>query len=144
MSFAKQLLLSDINYSAWANQCLLDSCSTFTAEELERDLRLSHSSIIATLRHFYDGERVWLPSLQETPDLGTFLLPQDSPPALSLDALKQSWPKLWDSYRLWLQDQSEATLGVELMVQMPGRESRLPRWKILRHIPSSIADKSLP
>ena len=134
MSFAKHLLLSDIAYSAWANQCLLDGCSAFTGEELERDLRVSHTSILATLRHFYDGERVWLPSLRDTPDLGTFLLPQGSAPALSLDVLKQSWSKLWYDYRHWLQNQSESSLGVELTVQMPGSGPRLPRWKILRHV----------
>jgi uncharacterized damage-inducible protein DinB len=134
MSFARQLLLSDIAYSAWANQRLLDGCSVFTAEELERDLRLSHTSILATLRHFYDGERVWLPCLRDTPDLGSFLLPQDPAPALSLDALKQSWPKLWDGYHRWLQNQSETSLAVELMVQLPDAQPHLSRWKILRHV----------
>ena len=38
MSFAKRLLLSDIGYSAWANQRLLYGCSAFTIEELNRDL----------------------------------------------------------------------------------------------------------
>jgi uncharacterized damage-inducible protein DinB len=134
MTFAQQLLLSDIHYSAWANQCLLDGCSAFTAEELERDLRLSHTSILATLRHTCDGERVWLDCLRDTPDRGTYLLPQTGAPTLSFDALKQNWPKLWDSYSHWFEGQSESTLGVELLVQLPDKEPHLPRWKILRHV----------
>lgn len=110
MSFARQLLLAAVVYSEWANQCLLDGCSALIGEELERDLRLSHTSILSTLRHFYDAERVWLPCLRDTPDGRSFLLPQDPAPVLSLDALKQNWPRLWDAYRPWLQDQSETCL----------------------------------
>jgi uncharacterized damage-inducible protein DinB len=53
---------------------------------------------------------------------------------LSFDALKQNWPKLWDSYSHWFEGQSESTLGVELIVQLPDKEPHLPRWKILRHV----------
>jgi uncharacterized damage-inducible protein DinB len=113
---------------------LLDACSALTSEELERDLRISHTSILSTLRHIYDGERVWLLCLRDTPDPGAYLLPQGRAPELSLDALTQSWLKLWDGYRRWLQGQSEISLGVELIVQLPGSEPRLSRWKILRHV----------
>jgi uncharacterized damage-inducible protein DinB len=66
------VLLADIRHSAWANRSLLDGCSALTSDELERELRISHSSILATLRHIYDGERVWLDCLRTTPDLGTW------------------------------------------------------------------------
>src|ERR1041385_2070738 len=89
MSSAGDLLLSDINYSAWANQCLLEGCSSVSANELQQDLRLSHTNIIATLRHIYDSERVWLDSIRDTPDGEVYVLPQGPAPELSLDALKQ-------------------------------------------------------
>jgi uncharacterized damage-inducible protein DinB len=60
VSIGKELLISDVSRSGWANQQLLDGCAALSAEELERDLRISHNSILATLRHIYDGERVWL------------------------------------------------------------------------------------
>jgi hypothetical protein len=64
VSLSKQILLTSVRNSAWANRNLLDSCTALTAEELERDLRISHASILSTLRHIYDGERVWLDCLR--------------------------------------------------------------------------------
>jgi uncharacterized damage-inducible protein DinB len=134
MSLAKQLLLTDVRRSAWADQRLLDGCAALTAEELARDFRISHTSILATLCHCYDGERVWLDCLQTTADLGTWLLPQGPAPELSFDALRQKWPQIWDGYDRWLEGAPETGLEVELTVQLPERDARLPRWKILRHV----------
>jgi uncharacterized damage-inducible protein DinB len=135
VSFAQQLLLTDICYSGWANQRLLDACSALTAEEMERDLRISHSSILGTLRHIHDAERVWLDCLRTSPEMGPWRLPQGSPPEPSFDSLRQSWPELSDGYRRWIEELSEAGLGVELRVLLPGDvEPSLARWKILRHV----------
>lgn len=132
---AKHLLSSDVRYSAWANQCLLEACSRLGRDELERDLGISHSSLLSTLRHIHDGERVWLDCLRTTPDMGPWALPQGTPPQPSLDALRRSWPELSDGYRRWLDGVSEAGLEEELRVRLPGaNEPSLARWKILRHV----------
>ena len=81
MSLAKQALLADVRHSAWATRNLLEGCSALTAEELSRDFRISHASILATLQHTCDGERVWLLCLR-TADLGTWRLPMEPGPAL--------------------------------------------------------------
>jgi uncharacterized damage-inducible protein DinB len=133
--FNKQLFLSDIRRSAWADQRLLEGCNALTAEELERDFRISHSSILGTLRHFYDGERVWLLCLRTTADHGTWRLPQGPAPELSPDALGKLWPEIWQGFDHWLENLPESSLGIELTLQLPGGiERRFPRWKILRHV----------
>jgi len=135
VSFVKQLLQTDVRRSAWANLNLLEGCSALSAEEMERDFRISHTNILSTLSHTYDGERVWLHCLSTTPDGGTWRLPTGTPPQYSFDALRQRWPQLWDGFDRWLEDQSESSLGVELNLQLPGEvERRFPRWKILRHV----------
>lgn len=135
MSFAKELLLTDIRYSGWANQRLLDACCALTAEEIDRDLRISHASILSTLRHIHDGERVWLDCLRTSPKMGPWRLPQGVPPKPSLDDLRLSWPELSNGYRQWLEELSEGDLEVDLRVLLPDSvEPRLPRWKILRHV----------
>ncbi len=98
MSLIQELLLSDVGYSAWANLRLLDSCSSLTAEELERDLHISHSNILATLCHIYDGERVWLDCLRTSPEPGLWALPTGPESKLSLDELKRNWPEIWEGY----------------------------------------------
>ncbi|HTW57478.1 MAG TPA: DinB family protein [Terriglobales bacterium] len=140
MLLGKQLLLTDVRRSAWADRLLLEACAALTAEELARDFRISHTNILSTLCHTYDGERVWLDCLQTTADLGTWRLPPDPGPALSLNLLAQKWPDLWDGFEHWVEEVSETSLEVELNLQLPGGsesqgiERRLPRWKILRHV----------
>lgn len=131
----RKVLLADIRHSAWANRSLLDGCSALTSDELERELRISHSSILATLRHIYDGERVWLDCLRTTPDLGTWRVPQGRAPEFSLDELKQKWPELWSGFAVWLDGLPESSLAVELTLQLPSEvEQRFPRWRMLRHV----------
>ena len=135
MTLGKELLISDVSYSAWANRRLLEGCSALTADELGRDLRISHTSIIETLRHICDGEKVWLDCLATTADLGSWRLPQGQAPELSLDNIQQQWPGLWERYRHWLENVSENSLSVEITVQLPGSvEPRFSRWQILRHV----------
>ena len=135
MSSAKQLLLVDIGYSRWANQCLLDACSNRTAEELEHDFNISHNNILATLRHICDGEKVWLDCLSTTAEGGSWRLPTGAAPELSLSELRHTWPELWQDYRQWLEALPENGLDVELTVYLPdGAAPQLTRWKILRHV----------
>ena len=145
VSFAKQLLLTDVRHSAWANHSVLDGCAALTAEELERDFRISHRSILSTLRHTYDGERVWLDCLRTTADLGTWRLPQGPAPEYSLDALRQNWPGIWDGFGRWLEELPETSLEVELTLQLPGGvEQRFPAGKscgMCSNIPRCIAAK---
>jgi uncharacterized damage-inducible protein DinB len=134
VSLTIQLLLNDIGRSAWANHCLLEGCSALTAEELECDLRISHTSILSTLRHIYDGERVWFDCLRTTADQGSWRLPQGPAPEFSFDVLRQGWPEIWDGFPRWLEGLPESGLEIELSVQLPKRVAHLPRWKILRHV----------
>jgi uncharacterized damage-inducible protein DinB len=135
VSLGKQTLLSDVRHCAWADQRLLEGCAALTSEELTRDFRISHTSILGTLGHLYDGERVWLDCLQTTKDLGTWRLPQGPAPQYSLDALTQSWPELWEGYAGWLEELPEPSLAIDLTLQLPGEIERpFPRWKILRHV----------
>jgi uncharacterized damage-inducible protein DinB len=127
-----------VGYCAWANRQLLAACSALTEEEIKRDLRISHNSIISTFRHIYDGERIWLVCLCSTKALGTWRLPQDPPPelvGLSLAALIERWAELSKNYRRWLEELPPEGIDSEIRVQLPnGSAPQLTRWKILRHV----------
>jgi len=134
---AKQLFLSDVRYSVWANRRLLDACAALTPDELARDLGASHNSILSTLQHVRDGERVWLDCLRTTAPGGTWQLPPGPAPKLSLAELQQAWPQLWKGYEQWVDALPEAPpeLAAEIFVQIP--DGRVPRWccwQILRHV----------
>jgi DinB family protein len=133
MTAAKEMLLTDLDYSAWANQVLLEACSALTAEELGRDLGASHRSVIETLRHIYYTERVWVRRLRENAmppmhEVGDQKLFCDPPPEPGLAELKRDWPEVWKAGHEWLENRAEADLDGLLSSRMPdGREFRLSR-----------------
>jgi uncharacterized damage-inducible protein DinB len=137
VSTKHHLFSSDVRYSEWANQRLLDACAGFKAEELERDLGLSHSNILSTLQHICDAEKVWLDCLSTTAAGGNWTLPPGPAPKLTLTQLQGKWPDLWRGYEAWLQELPDAAydLEAELFVKIPdGRVARFTRWQILRHV----------
>lgn len=140
MSTTRELLLSDIDYSNWANLQLLEACSNLTADQLSRDLGASHRSILETLRHIFYAERVWrdrllankLPPLIEVGDQRLFA---DPPPEPNLNDLKQKWPGVWQSLHRWLEDLEEADISTELSCLKPdGEELRLSLSMIIVHM----------
>lgn len=132
MSQLKELLLGQIAYSAWATRQLLGACSALTADQLDQDLGASHSSLIRTFCHFYDGERVWLRRLIGTSDEQR--LPSGPAPELSFGFLVQSWPALWQTYFDWIESAKEAELTEVLATVLPdGKLLRVPRWQIVLH-----------
>lgn len=131
MSQLRQLLLAHTAYSAWATRQVLEACLSLTAEQIDRDMGASHSSILQTFCHIHDGERVWLRRLVE---VGNDCLPPGPPPEHSFETLIQSWPELWGGYRRWLESASDDDLSFELSTILPdGALFRVPRWQIVLH-----------
>lgn len=131
MSQLRQILLTETGYSAWATSQLLNACGPLTLEQLDIGLGASHSSILGTFRHIYDGERVWLERLIES---GVWRLPTGPPPEYTFEFLVQSWPKLWQGYRQWLESASDTDLAHEFPTLLPEETTlRGPRWQIVLH-----------
>jgi uncharacterized damage-inducible protein DinB len=138
MPFARQALESDLEYSAWSDQRVLDTCAHLTPEELARDLGCSHRNIIETLFHFYDGERFWIECLRANalPPLDTMgpTVQPSVPPEQAFATLQQSWPGLWSSALQWFSTLSAEDLTVQLTSHLAVRDVHLTRWQILRHM----------
>jgi uncharacterized damage-inducible protein DinB len=131
MSPLQPLLLTLTGYSAWATGQLLRACSALSLKQLDSGLGASHSSILGTLRHIHDGERVWLLRLMA---VGSWRLPQGPGCEYSFEVLVQSWPELWQGYRQWLESASDADLNDEFTTLLPeGTQLCGPRWQIVLH-----------
>jgi uncharacterized damage-inducible protein DinB len=132
MSALKQLVLAQTNYTAWATRRVLNACSSLSLDQIESGLGASHSSVLGTLNHIYDGERVWLDRLKED---GVWRLPEDPAPGRSFEFLVQFWPELWLGYRQWIDPVSEADLTHEFTTLLPAeKQLRGPRWQIISHV----------
>lgn len=133
MLFGKELLFDDLRFSAWSNQCLLDASSTLPATELQRDLGISHSSILVTLNHICDAEKVWLGCLRSaTPD-EVWPQPTKPSPQLPLPELQQTWAAIWQGLQQWAEACPEDDLRVVLPLRLPPGIKHLTRWQVLRH-----------
>jgi uncharacterized damage-inducible protein DinB len=131
MSELKQLLVDHVGYSAWGTRRVLEACAPLKAEQLDRGLGASHSSILRTFRHIHDGERVWLRRLVEG---GSGSLPTGAAPEHSFEFLVESWPEIWRGYREWLESAADVELAEEISTVLPdGGDFRVPRWQIVLH-----------
>lgn len=135
MTTLKETVQTDLRYSAWATRRLLEACAALTADEMRRDLGVSHGNVLNTFHHSYVSERFWTECLvaDRIPPLEEIV--NEPPPAnVEFDALVQSWPALWDTLDRWMATESDETLSRSLPFQI-SRESRFdsPRWQIVRH-----------
>lgn len=133
------MLLADAAYSAWANSILLNACVALTSEETERDLGVSHGSILRAFRHIYYAERVWvrrlvadaLPPMHQVGDQRHF---RDPDPEPSLADLRTQWPLVDSDLRTWLESATDAILAGEMTSVMPdGSDFHVKRWEIVVH-----------
>jgi uncharacterized damage-inducible protein DinB len=130
MSNLRPLLLAHTGYSAWATSQILEACSPLTPDQLDYDFGASHNSILRTLRHIHDAERVWLRRL-ETEDEQ---LPPGPAPEHSFQVLVESWPTLWMGYHHWLESATDADIEEKILTILPDEgDFFVPRWQIILH-----------
>jgi uncharacterized damage-inducible protein DinB len=134
MDSMKQAALLELQYTGWASERLLHCCAALSGEELDRDLGSSHRSILATLRHIYYTERVWLQRLQQDAlppaiEIGDQRLFRDPDPEPGLTQLVEDWAAVSIGLCAYIESLSEA----ELFLDLRGPDSAFARWKILLH-----------
>lgn len=126
----KPVLLTHLDYTAWANSRLLEACSALAGEDLRRDLRSSHGGVLGTLRHIYYAEQIWLTRLAAPGQ--TFQIPDPEP---EFEDLKREWPAVWQRFRQWLEALPDDDLETELRSRrLNGEAFHLERWKVLLHV----------
>ena len=99
MPVSVDTLRLQLDYSAWANQRLLDSAAKLSHEELTRDFKTADKTVLDTLVHIYAADRIWLTRVLAEPR-ATFVDPEDR----DLTLLQTEWPALHQRWKLWLRD----------------------------------------
>lgn len=124
-------LLTHFDYTLWASSKLLDAAGRLRAEELTRDMQVSHTSLLGTLQHIYYADRTWLARL-EGRTLASFTDPEPGP---GLDALKEHWSVVIKGLRDFVELAPE-TLFEEVLAfkRLNGDAQRVTHWKVLLHI----------
>ena len=131
MTVSREALLTHFDYTLWATSKLLDAAGRLTAEELTRDMQVSHTSLLGTLQHIFYADRIWLSRL-EGRTLGSFMDPAPGP---DVAALKEHWPVVIRGLRDFVEYAPEALLEEPLRFRrLNGDEQSVTHWKVLLHI----------
>jgi uncharacterized damage-inducible protein DinB len=112
-------------YNRWANRQLLQAAGELSAEELDRDLRGSFSSIQGTLRHLLWGERSWLGFWRER-SFESDLSPTDFP---DLPSILESWVALEQEQGTFFRGLDDEKLGAP----WPVDEDAYVLWELIQH-----------
>ncbi len=97
MDTQRSTALRHLEYHAWATQKTLDSVEPLSIEELNRDMRTSHSSVFGTLNHGYQADALWLQRLQGNGDAKL----DSIAPAPDLKTLRHLWSRLQGDFIAW-------------------------------------------
>ena len=123
------VLLTQLDYSAWATGLLLQAAAQLTDEEAARNLQASHGGVLDTLRHVYWADRIWLARFE-----GTSLAPKEMPEPSIADLL-QKWPELFAKWRELIGSLPPQQLADELHYRnTKGEPFALERWKLVLHV----------
>jgi uncharacterized damage-inducible protein DinB len=124
------------DYTEWANGLALDAAAELSAENLHRDFKISHGSILGTLRHMAGAEWIWLerwhgrsPAKAEAWSLW---IPEA---CADLATLNGRWREVIDRRTQFLSELDESRLPEEMPFKLlSGDASSLPLISQMQHI----------
>lgn len=130
MPVSADTLRTQLDYSAWASQRLLDAAAQLAPEELTRDFKTADKTVLDTLVHIYAADRIWLARVSGEPR-ATFIDPEDR----DLGLLEAEWPALHQRWKLWLRDFTDGDVSrVIAYHDTKGRPYSQPLWQIVLHL----------
>ena len=129
MPVSADTLQLQLDYTAWASQCLMDVAATLTQEELTRDFKTADKTVLGTLVHIYSAERVWL-SLAKAEPGAKFGTREDR----DLSSLQTEWPALYQRWKQWLRDSCGEDVARPISFQVKGRTCARPAWQVVLHL----------
>ena len=120
-----------VDYHYWARDRLLEAIAPLTADQLNRDLGSSFTSIRETVVHIYAAEWAWYSRWQGSSP--TALLPGDRFP--DVVAIRSAWAELEGKMRTFLdglgEDGVARVFDYKLLSQQPGSSQF---WQMLQHV----------
>jgi len=124
----QSILLTHLDYTAWASARILEAASKLSPEELDHDFKTSDKSVIGTLVHTYAADRIWLHRVQGTVPVA-FLDPAVD---CRIDTLQVEWPALLTRWTQFAQNhEPEESFRYR---DMKGNPYETPLWQIVLHL----------
>jgi len=123
-------------YTEWANERVLSAAETLPLEELLRDVRISHKSILGTLLHVAGADWMWLERWHGNSPVGHDVWAGwTHDDARSVQQVRDRWQPVIDRRSAYLARISDADLARELGYRrFTGEAYSLPLGQQMQHV----------
>jgi uncharacterized damage-inducible protein DinB len=136
MGRLQEVVQLDLLYSAWATRALLRACGQLSVADGNRDLGVSHGSILGTLFHFHVAERFWAQCLAANRIPPLHEMPAEPVPAeIRLETLSSDCERVSRAFEDWFKSTTEEELARPLSCRIsPTVDFPYVRWQLIRHV----------
>ena len=123
-------------YTDWANARVLDAAAALAPDDLRRDVRISHTSILGTLLHIAGADWIWLERWQgRSPQGPTAWRGWEPADARSLEQVREQWEPVMRRRQAHLDTLADADLPRELaFTRLTGEAYSLPLVQQMLHV----------
>jgi uncharacterized damage-inducible protein DinB len=123
-------------YTEWANARVMDAVEKLPPEELLRDVRISHKSILGTLLHVAGADWLWLERWHGNSPVGQDVWAGWTPDdARSLPQVREKWQPVISKRNAYLEKISDEDLSRELDYRrFTGEAYSLPLVQQMQHV----------
>jgi uncharacterized damage-inducible protein DinB len=123
-------------YTEWANERVLTAAEKLPAEDLLRDVHISHKSILGTLLHTAGADWLWLERWRGNSPVGPNVWAGYTPDdARSLQQVREKWQEVMRQRNEYLETVSDADLFRELgYTRFTGEPYSLPLAQQIQHV----------
>jgi uncharacterized damage-inducible protein DinB len=123
-------------YTEWANDLAMDAASRLPDESLDRDVGISHRSILGTLVHIAGAEWIWLERWRgRSPGKAEAWSKWSTDACGDLVTLKDRWTELVTQRTRYVSELDEPTLAADLsFTLLSGDPSSMPLINQMQHV----------
>src|SRR5215471_13225755 len=132
----KSEILELYDYTEWANELVLTAAEKLNAEQLLRDVGISHRSILGTLSHMAGAEWIWLERWHGRSPTGNGVWAQWTPAQCKdLPMLREKWQPVIELRRSYLTGLKDADLPVDIAFKrLNGDPGSMPLIRQMQHV----------
>jgi uncharacterized damage-inducible protein DinB len=129
MKIDSHLLKTQLDYTYWASDRLLDAARPLSEDELTRDLGNSFGGVLGTLVHIFQADRLWLSRMSGSPRMTL----GDADETWTIDSLQSAWVDVHLGWIDWAGSVQDVSKVLDY-VNLAGKPNQGVLWQLVFHV----------